>query len=92
MTTIAERVAAGAAFLDERKPGWWKRINLDTLDIYSCTACVIGQLGMADEGHENPFDPDLGFDKALDAAPGMAGYRALNRAWRRVIEARRAAS
>jgi hypothetical protein len=44
MTTIAERVAAGAAFLDEREPGWWERINLDELDLHSACRCVLGQL------------------------------------------------
>ncbi len=33
MATIAQRVAAGAALLDEKRPGWWRRIDLDTLDI-----------------------------------------------------------
>jgi hypothetical protein len=48
MTTIAERVAAGAAFLDEHDPGWWRAdvpnaIHLDTLDLGSERSCVLGQ-------------------------------------------------
>ncbi len=42
--TIAQRVAAGAAFLDGREPGWWERIDLDSLDLGSGCRCVLGQL------------------------------------------------
>jgi hypothetical protein len=48
MTTIAERVAAGAAFLDEHDPGWWEEdveraISLDWLDLGDDETCVLGQ-------------------------------------------------
>lgn len=42
--TVAGRVAAGAAFLDEREPGWWQRIDLDRLEMASECRCVLGQL------------------------------------------------
>lgn len=42
--TIAERVARGAALLDEKLPGWDKDINLDRLDLSSSCRCVVGQL------------------------------------------------
>jgi hypothetical protein len=42
--SIAERVAAGAALLDERVPGWHDAIDVDRLDIDSPTQCVLGQL------------------------------------------------
>ena len=42
--TIAERVARGAAYLDEREPGWWQRIDLDALDLAVPCKCVLGQL------------------------------------------------
>lgn len=46
MTEInyAERVAKGAALLDERRPGWALVIDLPTLDISDCDYCVLGQL------------------------------------------------
>ena len=44
MTTIAERVAAGAAFLDEHEPGWADRVNLKRLYIGSTCNCMLGQL------------------------------------------------
>ena len=48
MSTIAERVAAGAAFLDEHDPDWWRAdaeraIDLDTLYQGSSHRCVLGQ-------------------------------------------------
>lgn len=48
MSTVTERVAAGAAFLDERDPDWWKAdverpINLGALDLARGDSCVLGQ-------------------------------------------------
>jgi hypothetical protein len=48
MSTITERVAAGAAFLDEHDPEWWRpdvdgAISLDTLDLMNGNLCVLGQ-------------------------------------------------
>lgn len=40
----AARVAKGAALLDEKKPGWERQIDLDTLDIQNATSCVTAQL------------------------------------------------
>ena len=42
--TVAERVARGAALLDEKVPGWRERINLDTFAISSCERCILGQV------------------------------------------------
>jgi hypothetical protein len=46
--TITERVAAGAAFLDEHDPQWWRpdverAIDLDRLDLGSGGRCILGQ-------------------------------------------------
>ncbi len=54
MTTTAERVARGAAFLDEKMPGWDQRIDLDKLDLAAPCRCVLGQLATdLDEGHDD---------------------------------------
>ena len=47
MSTVAERVAAGA-YLDEHDPEWWRpdverAIDLDTLNLESSNNCVLGQ-------------------------------------------------
>lgn len=44
MSEIAVRVARGAAWLDEKYPGWWAKIDLSTLDLSRCTQCVLGQV------------------------------------------------
>ena len=48
LSTITERVAAGAAFLDQHDPEWWRAdveqaIDLDMLDLASTSHCVLGQ-------------------------------------------------
>jgi hypothetical protein len=48
---LRERVARGAALLDERAPGWRRRIDWDAVDMSDCRACVLGQavgLGLLD--------------------------------------------
>lgn len=42
--TAEQRVTAGAAFLDQNRPGWDALINRDRLDINSARNCVLGQL------------------------------------------------
>lgn len=39
----ASEVAAGATWLDENFPGWEREIDLGTLDIEDCSACICGQ-------------------------------------------------
>lgn len=48
MAAIADRVAAGAAFLDEHDPGWWRAdveraIDLDALNLGLTEHCILGQ-------------------------------------------------
>jgi hypothetical protein len=48
MTTIEQRVAAGAKFLDEHDPDWWRAdtdraIDLDALRLQSYDRCILGQ-------------------------------------------------
>lgn len=64
-----ERVRRGAALLDEKYPGWADRIELDRLDLGSCTTCVLGQLyqdqdieayGWEDDDEDEPDNYDKG--------------------------------
>jgi hypothetical protein len=41
---VRERVRQGAEYLDERDPGWHRRIDPDTLELGSGDRCVLGQL------------------------------------------------
>ena len=38
------KVELGIEFLDREHPGWYKKIDLDVLDIKSGLHCVLGQL------------------------------------------------
>lgn len=44
MSTVAERVARGAAWLDQKYPQWFLSIDLSILDLSDCTQCVLGQI------------------------------------------------
>jgi hypothetical protein len=90
-STIAERVAAGAAWLDANRPGWVERIDLETLDLGDPCRCIVGQLNVQWGGLKIADDPrwhaaSLGFDTWL--AEGYE-YSALTAAWRQLIIARR---
>lgn len=41
---LAERVKLGEAWLDQHYPGWYKAIDLGTLELSSCNLCVLGQV------------------------------------------------
>jgi hypothetical protein len=48
VSTVGERVALGAAFLDQHDPEWWRAdverpIDLAALDLASGSMCVLGQ-------------------------------------------------
>jgi hypothetical protein len=44
VSDVAERVARGAAWLDQKYPQWYAKIDLGTLDLGNCTQCVLGQV------------------------------------------------
>jgi len=45
--TAAEAVANGAQLLDEKVPGWWRKIDLDSIRMDNCQHCICGQLALA---------------------------------------------
>jgi hypothetical protein len=102
--TIAERVEKGAAWLDEHRPGWVDRIDLETLDLGDPCRCVLGQQ------FEPQSDSDqCGFEVGMRllTTPGNDpviplveqgfyatsddNYADLTAAWRELIERRRSA-
>lgn len=92
--TIAERVAAGARWLDEYEPGWVDRIDLESLDLGSCDRCIAGQLlgDFVNVDEQWPISTfretdALGFSLPLQRD---LEYDDLTAAWRTLITARRA--
>lgn len=81
-----EHVRKGAELLDEQRPGWHRRINLNMLDVGSPTRCVLGQCyggyykGLAKLGLESGH------------THGFVGPIYLNKEWRQEILARRHAN
>lgn len=73
MATVIERVRAGATFLDSQVVGWAEKIDPDSLDIESCTTCMLGQLfGHFGRGYgklEIDFDTICSFGFDAESAP-----------------------
>lgn len=44
MSDLRDRVARGAAWLDEKYPDWFHKIDLSILNMADCTQCVLGQV------------------------------------------------
>jgi hypothetical protein len=88
--------------LDENVPGWERRVDLRTLDLSSCTECVVGQLYGAQEtdfvqgGNQTLLTGyrALGVDVperygfALTFKNWRVTYGGLTRAWKRQIKRR----
>jgi hypothetical protein len=99
---LAERVAAGVAWLDQNVPDWSGRIDLGDLNLAVCDDCILGQV------FGNYWDAPLDAERSSDGKPLVFGnydavatglgfqgnwfeYKYLGTEWRRVILARRAA-
>ena len=41
---IRKRAIRGALLLDAKEPGWFRKVDLETLDIWSDDHCVLGQV------------------------------------------------
>jgi hypothetical protein len=98
---VAERVAAGVAWLDEHEPGWETLMNVLDLEMSVSCRCVLGQVYADDAEHSFYQDGfaygisahDIGFETGIalgfDADTRMPdNWEALTAEWRRVIQAR----
>ncbi|AHH98235.1 hypothetical protein [Kutzneria albida] len=88
--SIEERVARGAALLDEKQPDWFQQIDLDKLKLDCPARCVLGHLyGSFDRG---AFVLGIAFKEAAYGFDGFEEHSelsALQAEWVRVITARR---
>lgn len=74
---ITERVAQGAALLDEKLPGWHERIDVGRLDLGDTCDCILGQefASHPDVDVDNDWSGTSPFDigvRELFAAPWYA--------------------
>ena len=92
-----ERVAAGAAWLDEHRPGWERMVDLCILEMSDVEWCICGQAKAWDTASLTPIrSVDLGFfHNAHEEMPVdewrvavAADYVALDAAWRSLIKDR----
>ena len=87
--TIAERVTAGADWLDQHAGDWVPQIDLSALDIEDPCYCILGQM----YGHyfRSPRDARMDDADYLADERGFNGCEddmsPLNDAWRGLIEA-----
>ena len=99
-----QRAARGAAYLDEVDPGWYERVDVQTMELGHASCCVLGQLhgdfrlglsrsrllsmGSAPRASLSPVH--LGFLCVADPDPAWQerDYRHLNRAWQEEVRQR----
>lgn len=62
MNTFTRRARAGALYLDNVRPGWAERVNVDTLDMDDPRYCVLGEVF----AYERPPDVKNVFLWAVD--------------------------
>jgi hypothetical protein len=91
VSTISERVARGAAWLDEQRPGWVDEIDLHDLALASPCRCILGQIfgDFDDVKMRGPMARGFNAYKS-DYDGEMREFGELEREWRRVITERRA--
>jgi hypothetical protein len=86
------QIALGMAWLDEHRPGWAERVNVETLDLGDPCHCVLGQTGDLPDGdsYRSVVSANgLAWGKAR-AFRGVGDWDALDAQWRTAILARRA--
>lgn len=93
MVSIQDKVRAGMEFLDEKKPGWESRIDIERLNLANPMQCVLGQLygeytvGIVELDLIGVVDRDLlGF--TIYPSPSV-GWSGLTCEWKESIVARR---
>lgn len=92
-----KRVARGARWLDENKPGWAMTVDPDRLDLGSATSCVLAQV-YGDSYYRTPPIRELS-GRARLCWSVKYGFNnrsfldliVLEQEWKRVLEVRRGA-
>lgn len=84
MTDYAAKVAAGIKKLDADKPGWRDLIDVQTLDLESCSVCVLGQV--FGDYHDGRAQLDISSAVAYQMGFNTEGsFRELTEAWKEAL-------
>jgi len=84
MTDFSSKVQAGIRLLDTEQPGWRDLVDLDSLNLGSCSVCVLGQVfgdyedGLSELALEEDDAYRLGFNT-------MGGMSSLTEAWKEAL-------
>lgn len=83
-----KRVALGAKRMDQIRPGWVDKVDLDTLNQRFADRCVMGQTGgyWSVPSEDRPNEEGFGLDYKDDF---ITNWVLLTDAWKRLIIARR---
>ncbi len=93
---VLEVVQSGAQLLDERRPGWYREIDIAQLDIALGSKCILGQVygsyfeGVKAIGLACGQTAPYGFAVTF-SGPAPDNYANLTAAWREEIALRRLA-
>jgi len=93
MAEIDECIARGVALLDARRPGWYRDVDIDILDMCAPDVCILGQLyGSYSDGKwllglEFRSGGRYGFDVYEDD-DGDWSFEDLDNRWAIIIRAR----
>src|SRR6478609_1123816 len=103
MSDYTAAVLAGASLLDEKKPGWYNNVDLNTLNVNHVYSCPLGQLfgtyskglnalfGQFDRPEDGaPFGFFIKFEvpKKYDSSYTWGEYQKLTEEWKEQINAR----
>lgn len=70
-----QRVARGAAYLDEVDPGWWQRLDATVLELSHGQSCVLGQLhGGFEHGLSRASILNMGSAPRASLSPVALGF------------------
>lgn len=75
-STLQNAVKAGATWLDEQRPSWYKEVPIRTLDMDHADTCVLGHIGKA-LGRLDSFDSPPTYWRFVDGCDFPASHRHL---------------
>ena len=79
-STMRQRVAKGAAFFDERDPGWFDCINPERLNVANAMSCPVGQIYWGSFDFARTIELVLGISQTARVVSDPGGFKLSARA------------